>query len=302
MFDFYRSTSTPRALCMTRPHPSARKSDARSWPVPPDVRVSGLWAFESRHDTSFSMQTTRHSFLKLLWIREGTATIEFEAKRMTCEMGDLVIVPPHLPHRIIDSPDAPVSLCGLGVDFKRLRCVEPVLPLLAVGVHRGSELRSLQIEQSLRKILYLIDQDDPASQLSSVATAINLLAEMALILAPPAMHRIEAGNSDQTARSFDPMLDAYLAWLHRNFYEPLSLDDAAAATGMSRRSFTNQFKARTGTSWLKYLNILRVGRAEELLAQTDRKVTSIAFQCGFDDLSTFYRAFKRIKGRSPRAS
>jgi AraC family L-rhamnose operon regulatory protein RhaS len=95
------------------------------------------------------------------------------------------------------------------------------------------------------------------------------------------------------------LLEAYLAWLHRNFYESLSLEEAAAATGMSRRTFTNRFKARTGTTWLDYVNVLRIRHAEALLKQTDKKITSIAFQCGFDDLTTFYRAFKRIKGVHP---
>ena len=84
-----------------------------------------------------------------------------------------------------------------------------------------------------------------------------------------------------------------------NTLEPLTLDAAATASGMSRRTFTNQFKARTGRTWLEYVNALRIERAQELLRETDRKVTSIAFQCGFEDLSTFYRAFKRITGNTP---
>jgi AraC-like DNA-binding protein len=36
-----------------------------------------------------------------------------------------------------------------------------------------------------------------------------------------------------------------------------------------------------------------------LLKSTERTVLSVAFECGFDDLSTFYRAFKRETGVSP---
>ncbi|MEZ6088733.1 MAG: helix-turn-helix transcriptional regulator [Pirellulaceae bacterium] len=79
----------------------------------------------------------------------------------------------------------------------------------------------------------------------------------------------------------------------------MTLNDAAIATGMSRRTFTNRFKARTGTTWLEYVNVLRIRHAEILLKQADSKVTSVAFQCGFEDLTTFYRAFKRITGKNP---
>ncbi len=278
-----------------------QKPIERSSPVPTDIRDNGLWAFESRHAETFSMQVTQHPFLKLLWIREGEASIEFETTSSPCEMGNWVIVAPRLKHRIIDSPSKPVSLYGLGIDFRKLKCIQPVLPILKSGVYRELKFQSLRVEQQLRRILYLIDQQDVASQLSSVSTALDLIAELALVLAPPkrfAENRV-VKHSHPEKLPADPMMEAYIDWLHRNFYESLTLDDAAASTRLSRRSFTSQFKARTGMTWLEYLNVLRIRRAEELLNETDRKVTSIAFQCGFDDLTTFYRAFKRVTGRTP---
>ncbi|MCC7336515.1 MAG: helix-turn-helix transcriptional regulator [Pirellulaceae bacterium] len=258
------------------------------------MRATGLWVFESRHAESFSMSVTEHSFLKLLWIREGRAKIRFKGASPDCETGNLVIVPPFTSHRIVDSLDAPVSLYGLGVDTKQLKCVEPVLATFQSGVYLGQRLGALSIEQHFRKLLYLVDQEGAASQFSSVAVALELLAELALKMAQP-----ESRTSTTPKPFSDPLLETYLVWLQRNFFESLTLDGAAKASGMSRRTFTSQFKARTGMTWLEYVNALRVQRAEELLKDADRKVTSIAFQCGFDDLSTFYRAFKRVTGRTP---
>ncbi len=273
----------------------------RSTPVPQDMRPSGLWAFESRHAESFSMNITQHPFLKLLWIREGAATIEFEADSLNCKSGELVIVPPQYAHRILDSPTTPVTLYGLGVDFKRIQCVEPVLPFFQAGSYNAPQFKMLQLEQQLRRILFLFDQADVASQLSSVAVAVGLIAELALIFDPTKNKTKSKGRSGNAPidPAADPLLESYIDWLDRNFYEAVTLNGAAAASGMSRRTFTKQFKARTGATWLNYLTTLRVQRAEELLAETNRKVTSVAFQCGFEDLSTFYRAFKRIKGRTP---
>ncbi|MCY2973474.1 MAG: AraC family transcriptional regulator [Planctomycetota bacterium] len=273
----------------------------RSTPVPQNLGSNGLWAFESRHDQAFSMGTTTHSFFKLLWIREGHGSIEMDCKQVRCETGDLVLLPARLPHRIVDSAHSPISLYGLGIDFRQLTCVSLILPSFIAGVYREPKFQTLRIEQHLRKILYLNDQEDAPSLLSSVATAMNLLAELALVLVPPKSKksRVIADQRTETEHPTDPLLEAYLEWLHRNFYELLTLDEAAFASGMSRRTFTNEFKARTGATWLEYVNRLRIHHAKELMKQTDRKVTSIAFQCGFDDLTTFYRAFKRITGSSP---
>ncbi|WP_315854473.1 AraC family transcriptional regulator [Aporhodopirellula rubra] len=286
----------------------SQPSETRSSPVPANMRANGLWVFESRHAETFAMSVTRHTFLKLLWIREGRARIEFGDESQDCETGNLVIVPARTRHRIVDSPNTPVSLCGLGVNEKQLKSLSPVMPLFRCGVFAGPQMSTLRIEHQFRKLLYLVDQDDVASELSSVAVALELLAELALNLTSPSVddqNRNRNRATNVTGRGSineeppDPMLEAYLDWLHRNFYEPLTLDDAAKSSGMSRRTFTSRFKARTGATWLEYVNSLRVRRAEELLLEADRKVTSIAFQCGFDDLSTFYRAFKRITGRTP---
>ena len=167
-----------------------QNDQVRSTPVPQNMQTSGLWAFESRHDPSFAMKTTRHRFLKLLWIREGSGAIEFDGEIKDCEMGDLVLVPPRLRHRIIDSVRNPLSLYGLGVDSNRLHCIASVLKGFSAGIYREPKFRTLLVEQRLRKILYLIDQPGAPSQLSSVATAIDLLAELALVLDPPKTSKI----------------------------------------------------------------------------------------------------------------
>ncbi len=69
---------------------------------------------------------------------------------------------------------------------------------------------------------------------------------------------------------------------------------------MSRRCFTHLFRLAAGCSWSAYLTRLRIDYACQLLRETSRSVLAIAFESGYEDLSTFYRAFKRHKGLPPR--
>jgi len=48
------------------------------------------------------------------------------------------------------------------------------------------------------------------------------------------------------------------------------------------------------------INELRVKRAAFELAATDRDIAAIAFDCGFENLSYFYRRFRQFHGKSPR--
>jgi AraC family L-rhamnose operon regulatory protein RhaS len=92
----------------------------------------------------------------------------------------------------------------------------------------------------------------------------------------------------------------YVADLPHRFFEATDLDHVAAELGMSRRCFTYLFRLTAGASWSAYLRRLRIEYACQLLQQTTRSILAIAFESGYEDLSSFYRAFKRQKGLPPR--
>ena len=114
-------------------------------------------------------------------------------------------------------------------------------------------------------------------------------------------HEATHGAAPRADRNTDSItrMRAYVDDLADHFFEASNLDAAAAGLGISRRRFTQLFRQVTSTSWLSYVRQLRVEHAKRLLGQTQRTVLSIAFECGFEDLSTFYRAFKREVGHSP---
>jgi AraC-like DNA-binding protein len=89
-------------------------------------------------------------------------------------------------------------------------------------------------------------------------------------------------------------------WLEAHAGEDVSLEDAARAAGLSPFHFLRLFSAVVGATPHQYLVRLRLARAARLLAEEERPVTDIAFDCGFADLSNFVRTFRRAAGVSPR--
>lgn len=246
------------------------------------------------------MGPTEHRFPKLLYIREGSGQIKTTADMpsleidINCDPGDCFFVPSRTRHRIVDDPRQPISLYGLAIDPSRMppcECLDTILPFGRLPRHRVS---MLGVERRIRRLLYLVSQDNSGSVLSSIAGAIETFAQLALAAGANG----QSSQLDPTANSTDA-IDEYIVWLDSNFFETLTVDDAADVCGMSRRKFTQNFRQRTSMTWLAYLNKRRIDHAVERLTQTDNKVTSIAFQSGFEDLSTFYRAFKRLTGRKP---
>lgn len=93
----------------------------------------------------------------------------------------------------------------------------------------------------------------------------------------------------------------YALRLKSQFFRHETLGEAAAAVGLSRRQFTELFRKVTGQSWLQYVLGLRLRYAAGLLLETDRAVTAVAFESGFEDLSHFHHSFRAAYDASPLA-
>ncbi len=105
-----------------------------------------------------------------------------------------------------------------------------------------------------------------------------------MIFAPPARHLLRAKD----------LADA-------RYSEPLSVDDLAAAAGLSRAHFSRAFRRAFGESPHAYLLTRRLERAAALLRTTDRSVTDICFSVGLQSVGSFTTTFTRTYGMSPTA-
>ena len=61
------------------------------------------------------------------------------------------------------------------------------------------------------------------------------------------------------------------------------------------------FREVAGDTWFNTVRALRLAHARRLLRETGRSVTSICYECGFEDVSNFYRAFRAAERASPDA-
>jgi AraC-like DNA-binding protein len=98
-------------------------------------------------------------------------------------------------------------------------------------------------------------------------------------------------------------LQAVLMILVRRFAEPdFSAHKLATAAGLSER-YVNELLYEGGASFTMRLNELRLNKASALLArESHRRISDIAFECGFNDLSYFNRSFRRRFGLTPTAT
>jgi AraC family transcriptional regulator len=88
-------------------------------------------------------------------------------------------------------------------------------------------------------------------------------------------------------------------WLDERSHEPIDLDAAAGASGLSPFHFLRSFSRVLGVTPHQHLVRCRLRHAARLLAGGASSVTDVAYDVGFGDLSNFVRTFHRAAGVSP---
>jgi AraC-like DNA-binding protein len=91
-----------------------------------------------------------------------------------------------------------------------------------------------------------------------------------------------------------------VALMHDACAHPWTLEELATRSGMSRTAFAERFRDAMGDTPLAYLRALRMQSAMRILSGTEKTVEEIARDVGYDDASSFSRAFKRSAGVAPK--
>lgn len=87
----------------------------------------------------------------------------------------------------------------------------------------------------------------------------------------------------------------------RRYADPLTVDDLAAAAGLSRAHFSREFRRVFGESPHAYLLTRRLERAAALLRTTDYSVAEICMSVGLQSVGSFTTSFTRTYGMPPTA-
>jgi len=88
-------------------------------------------------------------------------------------------------------------------------------------------------------------------------------------------------------------------YIVKNFSEGLTLAQAAEMAGMTEITFSRNFQAVTGHSFVVFLNRIRIGEACGMLYASDDQIIMIAEMAGFKNLANFNRHFLKLKGMTP---
>ena len=257
----------------------------------------GMVVFESRHAPGFFGEMT-DSYAKFHLLIAGRALWESEGRKYPVSSDTLFHIAPRVPHRQRDLPGQPVTLYAIHYRPELLRpeltrelAVSGMLP---INLHGAGAEQARQIRALVQEMMF----EQEARRFGWEALLVARLTDLAVLSVR--WSRGSEFHIDRTDESA-ARVASYAARLKTEFYTAVSLDDAARSVGLGRRRFTELFREVTGDSWRRYVHRLRMDYASMLLVSTERSVTAIAFECGFEELSHFHHSFKSAYGKTPLA-
>jgi AraC family L-rhamnose operon regulatory protein RhaS len=281
---------------MKRESPEARTSAGKGVvrPLATDFSAAQVCLLESEHGPGFSMPPTRHDFHKVLHVTAGEGMLCWRCgakdREEPMRPGDFLHVGAQTEHWIRDAPGSPLTLTIVAVQPEVLAGYSP--PQEIRVLREGAMVRDLR--QALREMLVEAGLVRPERGLLLHGLAAWLLVRVCREGKVP-----DGTGMDGPRGSVERRVEAYLQSLEHGFFDDEPLDEVARRLGLSRRAFTSRFRSVAGMSREASLRQLRVAHACRLLRDTERSIIGIAFECGYNDLSSFYRAFKRETKRTP---
>lgn len=283
------------------------------------IKLKSCVYFQREFRGPWSMRIEGTGFAQFHVLTRGTCVLETDGAWRDCSVGDILFFPHGLGHTLADrpcrdpvpGPEAMASFAGddpLFVDgdtSMRLICghyeyrmhhAHPLISDLPSVIHLKSTdtLHGTDGGSVLPLLMNELAQNSPGA--SSVA---ERYAEILLI---QTLRRFYAEDHERVgfmAGLGDPRLQKAVKLMHRNVALPIGLQDLAREAAMSRSSFADLFREKTGMPPIEYLAKWRMLTAGDLLLSTDRPVVDVALRVGYESDISFSRAFKRQFGVTP---
>lgn len=228
-----------------------------------------------------------HPYHEILYYLGGEATFICEGYQEPLSPGTLLVIPKETYHtfRIGDPANytrlaitfsdlAPLSsrLCGILSGIRVIRepsaCARTVLSRMCEGLQNEADRTVLEA------LLY--------------GSLLLLLCEVGA----------EGGLLARTPRGDSPLVRRAIAYIDEHFAEEISVSTLAAALYVSPSTLSHSFKTELDISLHKYILQKRLIHAHRLLAE-NRKSTKIYLECGYNDYSSFYKAYLKMFGHPP---
>ena len=245
------------------------------------------------HNYSFPASFTKnsrlnwHENIEILYFKSGVATVKAGSEDIKVSSGDIIIINPNLLHGVIEHTKIDFYCLIIDRSFCLANYVDTNTTLFNQCIRDNGLSEELEGLASA-----FFDDKKPFRHLALRSSVLRILSILC------ARHSLPKSTQSGEIHLLSAIKHA-LGYIYSESNRPLSLDDIADVSGLSKYYLAHEFKRLTGHTVINYLGIVRCEKAAELLVSNTMSVEGIALECGFSSSSYFIKAFKKYYGLSP---
>ena len=242
-----------------------------------------------------------HSAMEIILYLEGQWTLVANRKEYHLNVGDVLFIPPLMLHKL-DFDTFGVRLIYL-IDtdvLKVFRDFETLGPVF-INPYLCTASQSPDIYSQVYKAFTQMSDIYFGKSTFTEIHVYSLFLKVLSLIGDSYFSKLARNEQDASISKNAEYFEKFTALLHyidTNCSQELTLEQAAGKIGFSKYHFSRLFKQYTNMSFYNYLSHKRIQKAQALL-RTDTPITDIAFQTGFNNLTTFCRCFKKIVNCTP---
>ncbi len=232
-----------------------------------------------------------HDTYEIYSIYAGDADYYVEGTKYSLRHGDVVVMRKSESHQIVLRSSIPYGRRGLNFDIPFLKNIDPNGTLLSIFEDRplgqfNHYSAAMFPENNWQYYLKKIQEtDDPVRRLAYLLPLLGELSECFDTLK----------NTEQNTDSINKIV----RYINLNIKNNLSLSMICEHFYLSKAHLNRIFKLATGTTVWNYIMTKRLMLAREML-MTGASPTVTYLKCGFQDYTSFYRAYRKHFGVSPK--
>ena len=229
--------------------------------------------------------------LELQYISGGRAHIRIDGKAYDVQEGDVIVYNAGVIHDERADPDCGMSFYNCGLKNFQSACL-PKNHLLPQGIK--PVLHSDAMADTVRAIFHELYEQISQKKFRAAAVCHHLICALLIILENQLPHE------NLASWKFDAPFQRCKDFIDKNFTENISVEDMSKIAHMSVSGFSHYFKKVFGLSPVQYLIRLKIGASQKLLIGTDKNITEISMELGYDNVTHFNNQFKKYVGTSPQ--
>lgn len=258
--------------------------------------------FHIRDKKDIKFEYHHHDFSKIVILIDGDLTYYIEGKAYILKPWDILFINKNEIHKPVINPNKYYEriVIWLNPDFmaKYAQGNNNLLKCFEVAIKNNYNLLRLNIKsiEIIKNIIQDIQSCDNSNEFGSEILKESLFVQLMVL-----MNRLFLNsdkNRDLEDIQYDKTIEGVLNYINSNLENDLSIDTIASKFFISKYYLMRKFKSQIGSSIHNYIIQKRLILAKSLISE-GLTMSNVCSKCGFNDYSSFVRAFKKVYGVSP---